>query len=370
MEDENSLAQFASGYVWGRYGNGGWEWVDSLSLSTWSNPQLGQFFTFLPFCAETWSRVSSNMAGDEAAYWQKTSANPYEATSGLEGALEKLVSYDRPGVSIRCMAMMLHKTGSLPVEVAIRALKALNATHRWSEYEIGEVLTYLQRNAPEKESEIRRLEWKLMPLLGRFGVGSPVFLSRWLAEDAKFFCEVIRTLYRSKKSEKESTEPSEEMKAKAHTAYRLLNEWKIPPGTLRDKTFSPDALTAWVSTVKKECIESGHWEVASNQIGQVLRYSPIDEEGLWVEPVCKVLDQDGHDRMRSGLTMEIFNGRGTYSPDGGKWEIAAAENWEKKADRAENIGYSLLAQELRRLATSYRHDAEREAKRSSQELDN
>jgi hypothetical protein len=367
--DENSLVQFAGGYVWGRYRAAGWQWVDSLPLSDWSNDELGQFFTFLPFCEETWKRVASSMAADESAYWQKASANPYEATGGLEGALEKLVSYDRPDVAIRCMQMMLHKTKTLPSDVAVKALLALNEKHRLDAYAIGTVLSYLQKDALEKEKEIRGIEWKFMPFLGRFSHGQPVFLARWLAEDPDFFCEVIQTLYRSKKSEEDRPEPSEEAKSKARTAYHLLDEWKLPPGSQSDGTFSAEALTQWVNAVKAKCIESGHWEVAENQIGQVLRYAPVDEEGLWLDSVCGILDQDGHDRMRSGITMEIRNGRGVYTPDGGKWETAAAEECEKKADRAENKGFALVAQELRRLATSYRHDAERDAKRGSIELE-
>lgn len=367
--DENSLVQFAGGYVWGRYRAAGWQWVDSLPLSDWSNAELGQFFTFLPFCEETWKRVASSMAADESAYWQKASANPYEATGGLVSALEKLVGYDRPDVAIRCMQMMLHKTKTLPSDVAVKALLALNANHRLDAYAIGTVLSYLQKNAPEKEKEIRGIEWKFMPFLGRFNNGQPVFLSRWLAEDPDFFCEVMQTLYRSKKAEEDRLEPSEEAKSKARTAYHLLDEWKLPPGSLSDGTFSAEALTQWVNAVKAKCIESGHWEVAENQIGQVLCYAPVDEEGLWLDSVCGILDRDGHDRMRSGITMEIRNGRGVYTPDGGKWETAAAEEWEKKADRAENKGFALVAQELRRLATSYRHDAERDAKRGSIELE-
>ncbi|MDH4445428.1 MAG: hypothetical protein QE267_09910 [Akkermansiaceae bacterium] len=367
--DENSLVQFAGGYVWGRYRAAGWQWVDSLPLSDWSNAELGQFFTFLPFCEETWKRVASSMAADESAYWQKASANPYEATGGLESALEKLVGYDRPDVAIRCMQMMLHKTKTLPSDVAVKALLALSANHRLDAYAIGTVLSYLQKNAPEKEKEIRGIEWKFMVFLGRFNNGQPVFLSRWLAEDPDFFCEVIQTLYRSKKAEEDRPEPSEEAKSKARTAYHLLDEWKLPPGSLSDGTFSAEDLTQWVNAVKAKCIESGHWEVAENQIGQVLRYAPVDEEGLWLDSVCGILDQDGHNRMRSGITMEIRNGRGVYTPDGGKWETAAAEEWEKKADRAENKGFALVAQELRRLATSYRHDAERDAKRGSIELE-
>ena len=184
--------QFAGGYVWGRYRAAGWQWVDLLPLSDWSNTELGQFFTFQPFCEETWKRVASTMAADESTYWQKASANPYEATGGLDGALEKLVSYNRPDVAIRCMQLMLHKTKTLPSDNAAKALSALNANHRLDMYVIGVVLSYLQKNAPQMEREIRGIEWKFILFPGRFKHGQPVFLSRWLAEDPDFFCEVIQ----------------------------------------------------------------------------------------------------------------------------------------------------------------------------------
>lgn len=368
-DPDKSMVQFASGYVWGRHRSAGWDWVDSLPLSGWLDSQFGQFFAFLPFCKETWDRVSSMMAKNESAYWQRTSANAYEASSEIDEALEKLIAHDRPDSAIRCMYSLLHKTKKLPVEPAVKALQALVANHNLDPYAIGEIFSFLQKNAPKEESRLRVLEWKFMPFLGRFNNGQPVLLSRWLSEDPEFFCEVIQTLYRSRTEEAEPVELSEEAQAKALTAYHLLEEWKLPPGSQRDGTFSPDELTSWVDAVKAKCIVSGHWEVAASKIGEVLRYAPVDEEGLWVDPVCAVLEQDGHDRMRSGLIMEIFNGRGIFTPDGGKWETAAAENWEKIADRAETKGYSLLPQELRRLASNYRHDAERDAKRSSPDFD-
>lgn len=366
---EKALTQFAGGYVWGRYRTGGWQWVDSVLNGTWSAPAKGRFFTFLPFCEETWTRVAAGMAEGEKEYWQNTSANPYESTSSLDGALDMLIIHDRPDVAIRCMQMMLHNTKSLPVAQAVCALQLLTAEHRLDAYAIGEVLTFLQKSDAAKESDVRSLEWKFIPFLGRYNNGRPVLLSRWLAEDPAFFCEVIQTLYRSTKDKAEQPEPTEEMRSKATHAYHLLDEWTLPPGTLRDGAFSPDALAAWVAAVKAKCIESGHWEVASSQIGQVLRYAPQDENGLWIDPVCAVLDVDDNPRMRSGITMEVRNGRGVYTPDGGRWETAAAEEWGKKADIAEVKGFSLFAQELRHLADSYRRDAEREAKSDRFDID-
>jgi hypothetical protein len=365
---EKALLQFAGGYVWGRHKAGGWTWVDSLALGSWTNPAKGQFFTFLPFCEDTWARVTAAMAGDEKDYWQNTSANPYESTSGIETALEKLIAVDRPDVAIHCMQILLHQGKAMPSNTAIKALGLLRDEHRIDAYAIGEVLTFLQKDPSANESDVRQSEWKFLRFLGEFHNGHPVFLSRWMAEDPKFFCEVIRTLFRSKKEDPKS-EPSDENKERATNAYHLLNEWRIPPGTQRDGTFDSGALVSWLTAVKATCIESGHWEVAAGQIGEVLFYAPRDTDGLWIEPVCAVLDDNDHSGLRRGLTMEVFNTRGVFTPDRGKSEIALAEHWSQKASLAEQKGFSMLGQELRRLADSYRADADREAKESTPQLD-
>jgi hypothetical protein len=365
---EKALHQFAGGYVWGRHKAGGWAWVDSLSMETWAIPAKGQFFTFLPFCEETWARVSTAMPNEEKDYWQNTSANPYESTSGIETALDKLVAFDRPDVAIHCMQLMLHQGKVVPSNVAVTALALLKDGHRFDAYGIGEVLTFLQRDQLANETDVRRIEWKFLRILGEFHNGQPVFLSRWMAEDPDFFCEVIQTLFRSKKEEPK-VELSDETKDRATNAYHLLHEWRLAPGSQRDGSFDSDAFGSWLAAVKTKCIESGHWEVAASQVGKVLFYAPRDEEGLWIEPICSVLDKDDHSAIRRGLTMEIFNSRGVFTPDGGKTEMALAEHWSQKAALAELKGFSLLGQELRRLADSYRSDAERESGEGSIELD-
>jgi hypothetical protein len=358
---EKALLQFAGGYVWGRHKAGGWGWVDSVPLRSWTNPAKGQFFTFLPFCEETWSRVTAAMPGDEKDYWQNTSANPYESISGIETTLDKLIAVDRPDVAIHCMQILLHQGKAIPSNTGIIALDVLSDRHRIDAYAIGEVLTFLQRDQSANESDVRRSEWKFLRILGEFHNGQPVFLSRWMAEDPDFFCDVIQTVFRSKK-EDPKIEPSDENKERATNAYHLLHEWCLPPGTQRDGSFDSGAFASWLAAVKAKCIESGHWEVAASQIGEVLFYAPRDEDGLWIEPVCAVLDGDDHAGLRSGLTMEVFNTRGVFTPDGGKSEMALSAEWSQKALLAERKGFSLLGQELRRLADSYRSDAEREAK--------
>jgi hypothetical protein len=358
--DSNPLFHFASGYVSGRHKSGGWNWVDSLKTMDWSSKAKGQFFAFLPFCKETWDRVQSIIGPEEGEYWRKTSAFPYENSCGVEMALGKLIDYGRADEAIQCMNLMTGKKEINP-DLTLRALDSLKASHRIDTYAIGELITLLQNNPSVNELLLRRVEWKLIRILGEFHHGKPVSLSRWMAEDPDFFCEVIQTAFRST-LDHSKVEPSDELKERATNAYYLLKEWRIPPGARRDGSFDGSALASWVQTVKTKCAESGHWEVAASQIGEVLFYAPREESGLWIESVCQVLDEREHDRLRRGLTIKVLNSRGVFTFTGGREELELAEAWNKKASLAEDKGFSRLGQDLRRLADTYRRDAEREAK--------
>jgi hypothetical protein len=190
-----------------------------------------------------------------------------------------------------------------------------------------------------------------------------------LAEQPEFFCEVIRMIYRSEKEvtkgdEKEKQDEDEpevnETKASmARNAYKLLMDWNYPPGSERNGGGSGDHLKAWVASVKEICEASGHWEVASHQIGEVLFYAPTDENELWVDPVCDLLDSKENLEFRRGLHIRIFNSRGVHGFSGGNEEIEIAEKWERIAAQAEAKGFVRLGSTLRDLAKSYRDDAKR-----------
>lgn len=365
---DDSLVKFAGGYVWSRFKAEGWGWVDSIGKSQWSSQDIGQFFVFLPFCAETWNRVTEALGDLESAYWSRTSFNPNEADEGIELGLSKLLAYDRPDAVVSCMQFMLYKRGKLPHEIAVNALDALNDSHRLDGYAIAKVLSHLQQNAPEFERQLCVAEWNFMSILGGRNCATPYFLVRHLAEDHRFFCQVLHALYKAKNLPHQEALSKGELQ-NAERAYRLLDEWDRPPGTMRDDSYSGESLNEWIIGAKTECVDSGRWEVASLHIGRVLLYAPKGEDGLWIDPVCVILDEADHDYMRRGVVQEIFNSRGTYTPDGGNWERAAAERWHKFADCAELKGYCQIAQKFFEFAESYLEDADRELRRSSDDED-
>src|SRR5947209_11264359 len=141
----------------------------------------------------------------------------------------------------------------------------------------------------------------------------------------------------------------------ATNGYRLLHQWKTHTGSNREGAFDGDALNAWLEKVKINCEESGHLEVALQQVGHVLFYSPPDPSGLWLHhSVAAILNARDADDLRTGFQIEVVNSRGVFFVDPeGRPERELAKNYRKQADEVESHGYHRLASTLREVAASY-----------------
>jgi len=366
--EDRSLAQFAGGFVWGRFRSGGWQWTDAIDTSEWTPAQIGQFLAYLPFTSDTWSRSTRLLGEDESPYWTRTNANPYEARTGLEVAIDRLVEHDRPRAAIRCLNKMRHDEQPLDSRQVVRtllsALHSPETPHATDAREITEVIKVLQQDPSTNLDDLFRVEWAYLPLLDRHHGASAKLLEQRLADDPDFFCEVIRTVFRSKNEERAVEEPTEQQKNIATNAYRLLHQWRTPPGSQKDGTYNAGALVAWLEHVKASCAESGHLEIALTMVGRVLIYAPQDLDGLWLHrSVATALNAKDAKDMRDGFRTELFNSRGVHDFTAGGEERGLAAGYRRQADQAESAGFHRLANSLRELAASYERDAERESSR-------
>lgn len=363
--EEKSLSQFVGGYVRGRFHTRGWEWVDGINTTRWSPAQIGQFLSFLPFALETWQHANSLLGEDQSAYWSKTSANPYEADSNLEIAIDQLINNGRPYAAIRCLYRILHDKQEFDSQQAIRILlEALNSSespHSMDTYEIVDIIKALQNDPSTDPDDLFKVEWAYLPLLTERHNASPKLLSQKLANEPNFFCEVIRLVFRSKKEEHQDKVSTEERKNIASNAYRLLSEWRTPPGLREDGSYDGKVLDAWLDAVKTECTASGHFEIAMEMVGHVLTHAPTDSDGLWINhSAAAVLNAKDAKEMRVGFRTALYNSRGVHIVDpAGKPERELAAKYQAMAEAVENAGYHRLASTLRELADTYEHEAER-----------
>ncbi|MFP1678231.1 hypothetical protein ACLD02_06000 [Alloalcanivorax sp. C16-2] len=363
--EDNKRNALVSGFIWRRYLLKGWEWCDDLDKSGWTPEQVGQFLAYLPFTKETWRRASEWLQAQECEYWIRTDANAYQADGDLADAVEKLIEHGRPYAAIDCLDRMRHAKQPIDSSQCVRALLAAPSSSEPSyamhAYHIVELIKFLQTESSVDLDDLFRVEWAYVPLLDRYRGAAPQLLESRLANDPEFFCEAIRLIYRSKKEGQTPRELTEESKAIATNAWRLLHEWKTPPGTQQDGTFSEERFTEWLRSVKEACTESGHLEVALINIGEVLIHAPPDQDGLWIRrAVAAALNDREADDMRDGYKTGIYNSRGIHCVDPtGKPERELADQFRSKAEDVENAGFQRFAVTLRGLADGYDREAER-----------
>jgi len=362
---DKRLEQITSSFITGRFWNRGWTWVDSVSMKGWTYQETGRFFAALPFTKETWKRVSVILGESEVEYWGKANVNPYQVDSDLELAIDKLLQYGRPYAAIDCIDKIFHEGKSLKETQAtsalIAAITSSEPSYLLNNHNIIEVIRALQDSDETDPDQLFRVEWAYLPLLDGYSGASPKLLSNRLATDSSFFCEVIRLVYRSDRGLLLDAELTDQEKAMATNAYRLLKEWKIPPGMRKGNGFSGEDFIAWLQEVKTTCNSSGHFDVALSQIGEVLVYCPPDPSGLWInQNVAEALNAKDAEKMRRGFCIELFNSRGAHWVDPtGQPERDLAEKYRQQAEDVENAGYQRLAASLRGVADSYDRDAER-----------
>lgn len=375
--DANSekLSCFISSYIWARRRKEGWDWVDQITTCEWTVEQLGCFYRNLPFTPEAWKRVSTALGTNEAVYWKNVSFNAFQAEDDFETAIDKLLEHDRPYAAIDCLNASRHKKNPLDHARTIKALlAAVNAdespnTH--AVYECVELIKALQEDPETDQNSLFNIEWAYLTALDgrRYRGARPKLLENRLASDPAFFCEIIRIIFRSRHDEKREKEPSEKERKIAGHAYRLLHEWSVPPGTLADRSFSPDAFETWLKETKETCEKTGHVEVAMSRLGQVLIYAPPDPDGLWIhKTVAEALNAKDAEEMRRGFDTGVFNSRGvvTVVPSGAPEDELAA-TYNAKADEVEAAGYHRFAVTVRSLAETYSREAERIRKEHSYE---
>lgn len=366
---ERPVIQFSQAYALARFRKLGIGWVKSFGITSFDTDRQGDFLACLPFVPEVWAMVGELMGDNQASYWTKTAAQPYEAKESLGFAIDCLIKYERRNAAIHCAYVMGHFGNEAPAELITRVLLSesgqFDTVGALSSYEITELIGKLQADPQVEEGDLLKVEMAYLPLLDRMGKASPVTLEKKLASDPSFFCEAVRLVFLSD-IEAESKPNRTEREAKlASAVYQLLHHWKIPPGLSGDGKYDGEVMSGWLSAVVEECRNTGHLEVAMVLVGEVMTCVPPDPDGLWIDrAAASALNGRSADSMRSGFRTRLFNSRGVHGYSAGRDELALAERYQRQADDLDKAGFQNFSAALRGLADSYRKDAERDSMRS------
>jgi hypothetical protein len=359
-------SELCRGYVARRHSSDGLTWVDSVDRAGWSSEQIGVFLSLMPFETATWQRVVEWLGDSDGAYWTRTNTWPPQVEADIWTAVDKLVEWSRPRAAIDCIGRVIFEKLPLDVErtakVLLAAVTSSEPVNNMDVYHAQEAIQALQDDVRTNPEQLFAIEWAYLGLLDRgTSQATPKTLEGKLATDPGFFCEVVRAIYRPEGTDNSEESGDDSNSTIAVQAWRLLNGWRTPPGTLPDGSFSSEAFQQWIATVKGDASKTGHLNVALEQAGEVIYYAPPDPSGLWIEKtVAAALNARDAERMRSGFNLRAYNSRGMHWVDPtGAVENELAAGYHLKADQVENVGLARFAASLRMLAKSYEHDAMR-----------
>ena len=226
---------------------------------------------------------------------------------------------------------------------------------------IVQIIKALQDDPRVTPDDLFRIEWAYLPLLDEYRGASSKLLWGRLSSDPAFYCEIIRLVFRSQDCDLPVEEITEQSQGIATNVYRLLSEWRRPPGSRDDGGYDASTLDAWMQAMKAEASASGRLKIAMIMVGHVLTYVPRDPDGLWIHRgAAEVLNAKDAPDLREGFRSELLNSRGMHWVDpSGKPEQELAEKYRTQAEMLEDTGFHRLATIMRDLATSYERDAER-----------
>ncbi|MEW6526347.1 MAG: hypothetical protein AB1444_06740 [Spirochaetota bacterium] len=362
---EQYKKQFISGYIWVRYQLKGINWIESLNAEKWSTEQKCELLFNLPFEKEIWEKAEKLLGENIGEYWRKIIVNPFPTQSSLLPAIESLLKYGRPRLAIECIYAHYFTKKEFLKEEAIKALISGISSEEpigaMVAYHLTEVIKMLQDDPEINEDELFKIEWAYLPLLNEYNNAKPKLLEKYLSQKPEFFIEVIQLVNHSKNQTNEKEPDVKTRKNIALNAWKLLQEWKRPPGKMDDGSFSGDDLKKWFDVVKRKTIESGHYEIAMEHLGKVLFYADSDPSGLWIhKSVAELLDEMDNEHVRKGFMLEVFNSRGVHTVDpSGNPEKELAGFWRKRAEEIEELGLIRFASSLKEIANSYAREAER-----------
>jgi hypothetical protein len=361
---DQAVSAVVAAFVATRFWKNEWAWVDSVVTPDWSVEKKIALLILIPASKETYRRAEELLGADATRYWQRAGVNPWAEKDDVIVGVAKLLQNGRPLAALNALAMLIHQKATFPPELAVRTLLALlnEETGKADYYDVLALIKWLQECPVANSDSLLQIEWAYLPWLIREEGAEPRTLERAMAQDPKFFFEIIRRVFRSKKKESNVDSRTDAEKTYAQNAFRLLHGWRTVPGTLSDGSFDGESFTKWLTDVKHMTEESGHLDAAMGQVGEVLASTPPDPTGLWINStIAEALDSKDAARMRSGFMRGRMNLRGVYWGTGGAEELNLAADYRAKADALDNSGYPRFAGAVRDLAKSYEWEARREA---------
>jgi len=228
--------------------------VSKARKENWPESYVVQVLQALPSGKQTWDIAASFGDSVRLQYWRSASVywardNEDEVAFGVQQLIDAgraraaiyLTAGSRQQLPARLIVTMLTDAVKEPRPDPVDLSEA--TMFQWS---VGQLLLRLDTDDQVSEAEVAQLEWSYLTVL-EHSERSPIVLHRSMARDPSLFVQILSAVFRAhSESAPEKGQVSEETKALALHASRLLDSWNTIPGAT-ESGIDGGILKSWVT---------------------------------------------------------------------------------------------------------------------------
>ena len=344
-------------------------WGESLlsmaKAEHWSEAAIVRVLLALPSDRKIWDSAASFGEEVNKAYWER--AEFFLRTESTEDKLYMIEQLIAVGRAAHVVERIAASTDGIPSSRIVDLLTEA-ATGPWPDsgnnavmfqWAVGELLKKLEADGTTEDAVIARLEWMYLALL-EHSERTPIVLHRFMATDPSFFVQVLSAVFRPhSESEPKEHKATEQEKAMATQAFRLLQSWETVPGG-GAAGLDPPALTVWVEEAHRLAVQAERGAVGDQYIGRILSFAPEGTDGIWPDvAVRNVIEDMRNVHVENGILVGIHNQRGVTSRgmfDGGTLERELVKKYNSWSD-ATKLEWPRTSSLLRQIARSFENSA-------------
>ena len=311
-------------------------------------------YELLPITAESLSVTRKADEELQKHYWKNVEAYGFDVDDEARNyVVDRLIEVGREkeALGILHYAIEINKnniSAKMVADALTRCsdIEALNDDYYVVEYLLG----YVEKSNVPEEQKVS-LEWKFLDLMSYEHSFRVKAIYCKFENDAIEFMRVFSMIHRG--------ESDEEMPPFNASIYRLLENWKVVPGTRADGSFDSAHFNKWIVEAIAIAEKTKRVDSVEHYLGKLLFYSPASVDGLFIDKtVARRLNSDKRGHMLNGYLVEAINSRGIHSVDEtGSSEFKLENEYRNKATAVEIEGFTRFADTLRMIARDYHDEA-------------
>lgn len=356
------VPNFASALITSLYYSLGIKYFDSLRNSAYSKEDIAFIVGQFPIKTDVVEFLESLSTEIQNDFWENANAwrVSYENSEFAKKCLKKLLSYNRPYSVLN----ELYLSEIDDEEIIIDALKQGLEMHPNTEKSgmsldnintscVQELFSRLHKTNKTISFTIAQLELSYIPL---FDINfEPSCLVDYVLNSPEAFIELISCSYKKDEQTENKTKDTQKH-ISISVANKALDSIKRLPGQKND-TVDRDKFFAWTNSVLKLSKKKKYSKACEIEIGKIMSYAPIDEDGIWPHRVVReFFEKNSTDIIIDHFQIGLINQRGVYSPSGGDEEDRLSNKYYAYAKLLQ-IEYPKTSHAVQTIGDSYKYES-------------